>query len=177
MVRVRASHVVLVVGLASAVVTLLACGSKSEDKQPEQGDASTFGGSSGTSGTVGTSGGSTSTSSSSSSTTSSSSSGDAASPETYEGCVAACEAKYPAGVLKGKKIDDCWIASCPACQNMPPGQLQPPANGTCQNGVATPAAACSQCTVDKCCAAWDGCFGDAECKALNTCVVACDAKK
>jgi hypothetical protein len=53
------------------------------------------------------------------------------------------------------------------------GPLQAPANGNCQNPVFTPNADCSQCTVDVCCDAWDGCFGDAECQALNACADAC----
>jgi hypothetical protein len=47
------------------------------------------------------------------------------------------------------------------------------AHGSCKNEVDTPSAACSQCTVDACCAEWDACFGDAECTALNACAVAC----
>jgi hypothetical protein len=39
--------------------------------------------------------------------------------------------------------------------------------------VTTPSSDCSQCTVDKCCNAWDACFNDTDCSALNACSIAC----
>jgi hypothetical protein len=91
-------------------------------------------------------------------------------------CVAACEAKYPGGAAKSQMIDQCWADHCGACQNMPTSgvTLKTPTSGaSCQTGVYTPSADCSQCTTDWCCWAWDMCFNDAECTALNTCSVAC----
>lgn len=89
-------------------------------------------------------------------------------------CIAACEAKHPNGALIGKGIDTCWAKSCPtACDGIGSGVSKPPGHGSCQNPVSTPSANCSQCTVDKCCSAWDACFNDADCSALNTCSIAC----
>jgi hypothetical protein len=53
------------------------------------------------------------------------------------------------------------------------GKLYGPTRGSCRTDVKTPDAACSTCTAQKCCAAWDACFGDTECLALNQCSVAC----
>jgi hypothetical protein len=88
-------------------------------------------------------------------------------------CLAACEAKYPNSAIKAKAIDQCWADNCAACQNMANAPLQSPINGDCQNPVYTPSEDCSQCTADACCAAWDDCFGDAECQALNACANTC----
>ncbi len=89
-------------------------------------------------------------------------------------CVSACEAKHPAGTQIGKGIDTCWSKSCPTeCNGIGAGKPQSAAHGSCQNPVSTPSADCSQCTVDKCCAAWDACFGNADCTALNACSIAC----
>lgn len=90
-----------------------------------------------------------------------------------ETCIAACEAKYPKGAKLGQAIDACWAKSCPACQNMEGTDLQTPTSGSCKNEVATPSAACSTCTARSCCTAWDACFSDAECTALNACSIAC----
>jgi hypothetical protein len=89
-------------------------------------------------------------------------------------CVAACEAKYPNGAAKAAMIDQCWNDNCGSCQGMAPGPAQLPADGSqCENPVYTPSADCSKCTVDACCWAWDGCFGDDECKSLNACADQC----
>jgi hypothetical protein len=89
-------------------------------------------------------------------------------------CISACEAKYPKGVQLGKGIDTCWSKSCPTeCNGIGTGAAKPAAHGSCQNPVSTPSADCSQCTVDECCTAWDACFDDADCTALNTCSIAC----
>ena len=89
-------------------------------------------------------------------------------------CVAACEAQHPVGTQIGKGIDACWTKSCPMqCNGIGVGQDKPPTHGTCRNPVSTPAVDCSQCTVDKCCTAWDACFDNADCAALNKCSIAC----
>jgi hypothetical protein len=91
-----------------------------------------------------------------------------------QACVSACEAKYPKGALIGKGIDQCWAKSCPSeCNDIGAGQAVGPRSGSCQNPVSTPSASCSQCTVNRCCTAWDACFNDAQCAALNTCSIAC----
>lgn len=92
---------------------------------------------------------------------------------TVQQCIAACEAKYPNGAKLGQAIDACWAKSCAACENMESGPLQTPTSGSCKNEVATPSAACSTCTAKNCCAAWDACFSNAECTALNACSIAC----
>jgi hypothetical protein len=53
------------------------------------------------------------------------------------------------------------------------GGLYGPKTGACKEAVSTPAEACSQCTVDNCCAQWDACFSDAECRLLNQCATKC----
>jgi hypothetical protein len=98
---------------------------------------------------------------------------DARTAKDVAACVAACEAKYPGGTDKSKMIDQCWADHCSACQTMKPGSFYTPTSGACQAGVYTWSADCSQCTTDWCCWAWDMCFSDAECKALNACTVAC----
>lgn len=124
--------------------------------------------------------GSTGTPSTSSS--SSSSSGGAggtnttasASGDPVAACISACEAKHPKGAQIGKAIDTCWSKSCPTeCNGIGTGAAKSPAHGSCRNPVSTPSADCSQCTVDSCCSAWDACFDDADCSALNTCSIAC----
>lgn len=114
-------------------------------------------------------------SSTSSSSSSSSSGGGGDAGGGVASCIAACEAKYPSAVPKGDAIDACWKQSCYAqCDGMTPSTTQfGPAHGACKYDVKTPAAACSQCTVDKCCAPWDACFGDEDCAALNKCAIAC----
>lgn len=89
-------------------------------------------------------------------------------------CIAACETKHPKGALIGKGIDSCWSKSCPTeCNGIGAGAPKAAAHGSCENPVSTPSADCSQCTVDKCCSAWDACFDDADCTALNECSIAC----
>jgi len=67
-----------------------------------------------------------------------------------------------------------WSKSCSVeCNDLGAGMQFPPAHGSCKNVVETPGAACSQCTVDHCCAAWDACFDNADCTALNKCSIAC----
>jgi hypothetical protein len=113
-------------------------------------------------------------SSSSSGSASSANTATSASGDPVTACISACEAKHPKGVLIGKGIDSCWSKSCPTeCNGIGTGAAKPPAHGTCQNPVSTPSADCSQCTVDKCCTAWDACFDDTDCAALNACSVAC----
>lgn len=112
---------------------------------------------------------SSSGSGSSTNTTTSASAGDP-----VAACLSACEAKHPKGALIGKGIDTCWAKSCgTACDGIGSGTSKPAAHGACRNPVSTPSADCSQCTVDKCCSAWDACFDDADCSALNTCSIAC----
>lgn len=92
---------------------------------------------------------------------------------TVQDCIAACEAKHPQGAKLGKAIDTCWASSCTACLAMEDGALKPPTSGSCKTDVFTPSAACSTCTAQRCCSAWDACFGNADCVALNKCSVAC----
>lgn len=108
-------------------------------------------------------------------------SNDAGPPNTLAGCVAACEASHPAGLQLGQAIDACWVASCsPACTDdmVPTGEVYEPKvdGGSCGHVVKTPGQACSNCTATKCCAAWDGCFGDADCVALNECALDCHGR-
>ena len=131
------------------------------------GTSGTSGGTSGTSGTSGSSGG---TSGTSGATSGSGTSGG----QTFDQCIAACEAQYPKGVPIGDGIDQCWAKSCStSCNGLGAGMQFPPAHGQCKNVVETPGADCSQCTVDHCCAAWDACFDNADCTALNKCSIAC----
>jgi hypothetical protein len=88
-------------------------------------------------------------------------------------CVAACEAKHPQAAKLAKAIDTCWQNNCDSCLAMERGANQGPQSGSCQTDVYTPSADCSQCTVWNCCDAWDACFGNADCVALNKCSVAC----
>jgi hypothetical protein len=135
------------------------------------GTSGTGGGTSGTSGMVGTSGGASGTSGTVG--TSGGTSGTSGGP-TFDQCIAACEAKYPKGVPIGDGIDKCWAQSCAGpCNGLGAGMQFPPAHGQCKNVVETPGADCSQCTVDHCCAAWDACFDNADCAALNKCSIAC----
>lgn len=132
----------------------------------------TSSGSAGSSGSSGTSSGSTSGTSGTSSGTSGTSGTSGGDP--VAACISACEAKYPAGTTLGKGIDACWAKNCSKeCNNIGTGAPKGPKTGTCGHEVSTPSADCSQCTVDHCCAAWDACFGDAQCSALNTCSIAC----
>lgn len=76
--------------------------------------------------------------------------------------------------MLGSAIDTCWSKSCSSeCNGIGTGKNEEPDHGSCQNVVSTPAKDCSQCTVDHCCAAWDACFNDTDCTALNTCTNAC----
>jgi hypothetical protein len=97
---------------------------------------------------------------------------------TGEACISACEAQYPSAAQRGQVIDTCIVENCDApCNNADPdGQLHEPTTGSCNNVVRTPSASCSQCVVEKCCAAWDACFDGTDCKALNTCTDACTGK-
>jgi hypothetical protein len=83
--------------------------------------------------------------SSSSSSSSSSGGGDTDAGGGVAACLAACEAKYPAGVPKGDAIDACWKQNCyDPCNGMAPSSTQFGAqHGACKYDVKTPAAACS----------------------------------
>lgn len=119
---------------------------------------------------------------------------DVKQPQTKSQCIAACRTKHAAGFEKDKAIDQCWAASCvPACADGPlpeagadagddagddagldagaPGDAGAPA---CKNDVATGDIDCDRCTKERCCGAWDGCFDDADCRALNACIVECE---
>ena len=165
----------LVVGLAIGGASLFA-GCSGSEPGPDAGDGGTSStasssGSPGTSssGTSASNGGTTSSGASGTSGTSGTSGG-----QTFDQCISACEAKYPKGVAIGKGIDECWAKSCSTdCNGLGAGMQFPPAHGMCKNVVETPGAACSQCTVDHCCTAWDACFDNADCSALNQCSIAC----
>ena len=130
----------------------------------------------GTSGAIGNSGASSGGQTSGSSGTSGTSGADggtSGTTGTLATCISACEARFPKGAQLGKGIDACWMRSCNECDGIAVGQPKPPKNGTCKNPVSTPNANCSQCTVDECCTAWDACFDNTDCAALNTCSIAC----
>jgi hypothetical protein len=117
-----------------------------------------------------TSGGGTTTSGSNGGTSSSSSGGS----PSVDACISACEAQHPTAAAKGRAIDQCWAQSCStSCDGIGTGQDFGPTKGSCQTDVKTPSAECSTCTVQHCCTAWDACFSDADCVALNACSVAC----
>ncbi len=165
----RIAGVVACPVLAGAI-TLIACsgdsGSTSGDPG-SSGSTTTSGGTSGTTTSGGTSGGTSGT------TTSGGTSGMTMG-DPVAACISACETKYPQGTQIGMGIDTCWGQKCKTeCNGIGAGQSKPPAMGSCKNDVRTPSAACSQCTVDKCCAAWDACFDNAQCSALNACSIAC----
>jgi hypothetical protein len=174
----RAHVSAVLLGLAIGSAALFA-GCSGSDPGPDVGD----GGISSTTSSSGTPGTSSSgTSASNGGTTSSGASGTSGSSgtsgtsggQTFDQCISACEAKYPKGVAIGKGIDQCWAKSCSTdCNGLGAGMQFPPAHGTCKNVVETPGAACSQCTVDHCCTAWDACFDNADCSALNQCSIAC----
>ncbi len=93
---------------------------------------------------------------------------------TVQDCIAACEAKYPGGANLGRAIDACWSQSCPVvCNGIGEGSSYGPTSGSCKTDVKTPSAACSTCTAQHCCAAWDACYSDDDCIALNACSIAC----
>jgi hypothetical protein len=145
--------------------------------EDDEGGAASSGGptgSSGTSGTTGTSGGASGSSGSVGTSGGTSGTSGTSGGQTFDQCIAACEAQYPKGVPIGDGIDQCWAKSCStSCNGLGAGMQFPPAHGQCKNVVETPGADCSQCTVDHCCAAWDACFDNADCAALNKCSIAC----
>lgn len=173
----------LAIGTFAATCTLgaalSACSGSSSPTGGEgssSGASGSLGSSSGSSGSSSGSTGSSGSSGSSGAGTSSGSTGGTTSggADPIAACITACETQHPKGAQIGKGIDTCWANKCSKeCTGIGAGQTKPPANGTCNNPVATPSAACSQCTVDSCCKAWDACFDDADCSALNTCSIAC----
>ncbi len=103
--------------------------------------------------------------------TSSSSTGSSS----VDACLASCAAQHPSGAQKNSGIDQCWSQSCSdVCDGIgSTGAEFGPTSGSCKTDVKTPSSACSTCTVKHCCSAWDACFSDADCIALNTCSIAC----
>lgn len=116
--------------------------------------------------------------------------GDAGGEPTRDECIAACESKHAAGLAKDKAIDTCWSQSCKGPCIDGNGMFDagiPDAGddagdaaaagdggaGQCKNGVETGDDACNDCTSAFCCGAWDGCFDDQDCAALNECRSAC----
>ena len=97
-------------------------------------------------------------------------------------CLVACEKAHPTGKTLGDAIDACWLEKCsPACthdMHVNNGNTYSPAldAGSCATDVKTPAQGCSNCTVQSCCGAWDACFTNGDCKALNTCAIDCYSK-
>ena len=164
--------------LGSMSLVYGACSSKTTGDGSTTSSASSSGtsgaSSSGDGGSSGTSGASSGTSGTSSGTsgTSGTDSGDP-----VAACISTCESMHPNGVQLGKGIDNCWGLNCTAqCNGIGTGMTKPPTTGMCKNPVGTPAVACSQCTVDKCCGAWDACFDNPDCAALNKCSIACYSK-
>jgi hypothetical protein len=89
-------------------------------------------------------------------------------------CLAACGERNAAGKAKDDAIGACWSASCAgACtRDVVDAGLLGDA-GACALPVTTGDEACDRCTRERCCAAWDGCFGDEGCAAFNACARGC----
>ena len=104
-------------------------------------------------------------------------SNDAGTPVTQGECLSLCRTNHPVGAVKADAIDACWAKSCnPACTVGDPNgkTYKPDAVGTaCKSDLLTPTVACSNCTQANCCDAWDGCFGNDDCVALNDCSLNC----
>ncbi|MDB4937848.1 MAG: hypothetical protein JWP87_4820 [Labilithrix sp.] len=150
-----------------------ACAADSSPSGTDGPGGQTFGSNTSDPGESGSGSGDTTTSGTTSST-GTTAAGSATTTDTVQTCISACEAKYPKGAQIGKGIDQCWSKSCPKeCSDIGTGTVFSPKNGSCQNPVSTPSAACSQCTVNRCCSAWDACFDDTQCSALNSCSIAC----
>ena len=107
--------------------------------------------------------------------------------QTAEECAEECRKAHPTGAAKDDAIDSCWEANCnDPCfgtgATIPDGGYPDAGVGTdggmCQNEVEfdPPDPTCSACTQAYCCAAWDGCFNDDDCLALNDCYNACPAE-
>lgn len=95
-------------------------------------------------------------------------------------CRQACEEAHPTGLAKDEAINSCWETFCvdPCIEEraLDGGVVADgaaPDGGTCRAEVVTISLDCDQCTNTSCCAAWDGCFEDAECTALNACYQDC----
>lgn len=107
--------------------------------------------------------------------------------QTFDECAEECRQAHPSGAAKDDAIDSCWEAKCDdpcfgSGASIPDGGYPDAGVGTdggmCQNDVdfEPPDPTCSACTQAYCCAAWDGCFNDDDCLALNDCYNACPSE-
>ena len=100
-------------------------------------------------------------------------------PKTQAVCLNECRLAHVDGAKLADAIDACWVAKCdPACTTgVPDGTVHKPAAGllsvACVSEVLTPSEACSSCTQNNCCAAWDGFYSNADGAALNECSLPC----
>lgn len=103
---------------------------------------------------------------------------EASTPKT---CRELCEEAHPTALPKDEAVNSCWEMNCsgPCIEET----TTPTDGGTdgdggadagaCLSPVVTISESCDQCTILRCCAAWDGCFQDPECSALNACYQKC----
>jgi hypothetical protein len=95
-------------------------------------------------------------------------------PQSTQSCREECEKEHPNGRKKSAAIDTCWKDHCQAaCVDQTGASGTFPDAGSCQGPVITPTPECDECTNANCCAAWDDCFADQECGALNACYIEC----
>jgi hypothetical protein len=97
---------------------------------------------------------------------------------TVEECLQACETKHAVGLAKDQAIDQCWETKCsgPCIDDTEFDAGAAGGDGgapMCKEEVLTATDSCDLCTQTYCCAAWDACFQDDDCVALNTCRNAC----
>lgn len=98
-------------------------------------------------------------------------------------CLANCAEKHPTGKAKDDAIQQCWDTKCIGrCTDdeIPDGGVDgdggPGDGGACVNPVDTEVISCDNCTIENCCAAWDGCFSDKDCEDFVVCTRGCPAE-
>ena len=93
-------------------------------------------------------------------------------------CREQCEEAHPTGLPKDEAVNSCWETHCnvPCIEQLPgDGGIDgaAPDGAACESPVVTVSVACDECTNAFCCGAWDGCFQEPECAALNACYQQC----
>ncbi len=91
-------------------------------------------------------------------------------------CRERCTEAHPTAAAKDRAIETCWSTHCagPCFEGLSDdAEAGAPDAGSCAAPVVTVSSSCDRCTSAACCAAWDGCFQDAECSALNDCYRQC----
>ena len=96
-------------------------------------------------------------------------------------CIELCRQDHRSAVAKDEAVVACWESRCEApCvlgERTDAGAMEDAGDAgsgpSCTSEVITPSLACDQCTRTSCCDAWDACFQDPECAALNACYQAC----